>query len=643
MKFRYARFIFALIALFAAGLAEARQIDFEITVRERAADSQYILIAKQPLSIRENTTVTSFITNFTLDLTASYNDSGYYQCEFSLFTIGPNSQTIFKKFQSFPGGVYFVDNVRVKNGVVYRVGISPLNIDSSAAVDTVCDFDYRKDGIWRFDPSAHFDFYFVGQTLGDARWNALRDFLEINYKTFKKSFDPTFPGKINCFFAPCVLPEVTWDKRSGYAIDPPRFNCFMLYSQQYNTIDPVPGYLVRIYRFKGYAPPLLAEGLAAYFDFPHYYAIELKKKSALPPLAMALRSEDYFNLPGHDNITVASSFVKFLIDTYGVNRFDQAYARATDLTIADALEAVYKKPMDSLEADWYTLLDTVTFNINTFRYFYERDEYIYRRSGMDEFLNAFKKRMISRSDTIFAESKEGWTRYMDGEYDTAQTIYESLITLDSANSNSMMILGNLLLIEGRYDSARTIYRSLFAKDSTIKTVYYKTGESWYQEGNLDSAIAYFKKDISEDPSQLSQASSGIMMGRIMLAANDTSLARDYFAGAVDAMEKIYQLGKSRPAYLLRLGQAHLGLAMCDNLPLATARSFLEQARYFEVHPTRVIFMTRILHELGNLEDLEGNRSAAISLYQKAMTYPLPPHVEDEIRRQIDEPFKGYSN
>ncbi|MEZ5357876.1 MAG: tetratricopeptide repeat protein [Candidatus Zixiibacteriota bacterium] len=635
----YVLFVICLVVI--PAFISAATIDFDITVRERTADGDYILVEQKPLTIGEGIRTSSFISNFTLDLEATHTDSGVFLCEFNLYTVGPQSQTIFKRFHSYLGGVYFIDNVRVKNGVVYRVGISPVSYDSTATVGDGCEYNYREQGIWKFDPAAHMDLYYISRTLGDARWNMIRDYLEINYKDFKKTLDPTFPGKVNCFLAPCILPEVTWDKRSGYAIDPSRFNCFMLYSHQYHTIDPFPVYLVRIYRFMGYAPPILAEGLAAYYDFPHYYAKKLLDKNELPPLGSMLKSIDYYNLPGHTNITAASSFANYMVQVYGYNRFESLYQKSTDLTIQDVFMDVYDKSLDTLEWEWRQMLDTFQVQIGHVRYFYEKNEYIYNRLGMDTFIEEFGRLGSTKGDTIFYLSEKAWSLYMDGEYDTARTLYEKLIPLDPKNANHRMVYGNLLLIDGQYDSAVGAYTELYYRDSTVKTSFYKKGEAFWYQGNKDSAEYYFYKDITDDPSQLSQASSGIFMGSIELMKGDTSKARDYYAGALDAMEHIYKFGRTRPGYLLRLGQAHMGLAMCDNIPLATARSFLEQARYFEIHPQRVIFLTRILRELGKIADLEGNRDKAIALYQEAMGYPLSPHAAAEVRQYLTKPFTGY--
>jgi len=631
--------------IFLGGLADTvsgRKINFQVSVREKMADEDaYVLIEEKQYSVAEGVKNTNFITNFTLDLTATYNDSGFFSCTLSIFTLGPQAQTFFKSFRSEPGGVYFINDLLGKNDVRYRVGISPVSLDSALDVEQSCEYDFRRDGVWNFDPSAHFDLYYVPKTLADARWNLLRDFLERNYKDFKESFQITFPGKINCFLSPCLLPQVGWDERMGFAIDPPRSNCFVLYTHGNNTVDPIPAYLVRIYRFMGYAPPLLAEGMAAYFDFPHYYARELKQKDKLPPMSSILKAVDYYALPGHDNISAASSFVKYLIDTYGLGRFKRLYEASTDLTVGDQFPVVYEKNLGELETEWHHVLDTVTFSYGHFRYFYERDRYLMREYGMDRFLDEMMARMSSFNDSTFVISQAGWNRYMRGDYDTARALYESLLKLTPNDGTNLIIYGNLLMIDGRYDSARVIYDRILAVDTTLTTVLYKIGESYYWEDKIDSARKYLIRDQNEDRSQLTRASSGILLGELAFRDGDTAAAKDYYRRALAAMEEIYQFGKTWPAYLLRLGQAHLGLALCDESELYTARSFLESALYFEVHPTRTIFVTRILHELGKIADLEGRREKAIEYYQEALSYPLPPGLEQLVRQHIKEPFAGY--
>ncbi len=619
----------------------ARDILLELTVRQENDEGKYQLIEKRDLTLAEGKKVTTFITNFTIDFIIEYNDNGLYKCEFSLYTLGPRAQNLFKKFQSQEGGVFFIDNVRGKNGITYRVGLSPLAVDSSISEEDLCQFDYHTDGVWKFDPSANFDFYFVPQTLGDARWNMLRDYVEINYKQFKKKFEPGFPGKINYFFSPCQLREVIWDKRAGYAIDPPRSNCFAIYSHDHNTIDAFGAYLVRIYRYMGYSPPLLAEGMAGHFDIPHYYAQELKEKSELPPLSSMLKSIDYYGHAGFNNISTASSFVKYMIDNYGQNRFTELFKKSHDLNIASQFDSVYLVSMDSLETEWLHFLDTLNIPITNYRYFYERDKYVHNRTGMDRFLAELKENLITREDSLFVYGEEGWNLYMDGDYDTARKIYETLINMEPNDASRLMIYANLLLIDGQYDSALVMYDTVNATDTTVKTIFYKKGDTYFRMGNVDSAKVYLLRDLTEDPSQLSRASSGILLGRITLAEGDTLLAHDYYADALNAMERIYQFGRTSPAYLLRLGQVHIGLAMCNNEPYATAQSYLDQALYFEVYPTRVIFITRILRELGRLADIEGRREEAIKYYQQALSFPLPPDFETETRGYVIEPFIGY--
>ncbi len=631
------------IVVLAANAPAMQRINVEVTVRERqpGSDSQYVLIEKKQLPLDEGIKTTTFVVNFTLDMTATYSDSGSYSCDFSLFTLGPQAQTFFKEFRSQAGGVYFLDNVRGKDGVVYRVGISPLTIDTAGVDRADCDFDYRQDGVWSFDPSANFDFYFVPKSLADARWNGLRDFMEVNFKDYKELFQLNFPGKINCFLSPCVLPEVIWDSRMGYAIDPPRSNCFVIYSHDQNTVDLIPAYLTRVYRFLGYAPPLLAEGMAAYFEFPHFYARKLKQSHQLPRLSTMLKSADYFSLPGNSNISAASSFVKFVLDAYGLNRFTDLYHAASDLTMTKCIADIYGKPLDSLEREWLAVLDTVTFSFGQLQYFYERERAIQREPGMDLFLNEMQPHARTPKDSLFILSEEAWNQYMRGDFLPATTKYAKLLAIDPSNGTNVMVYGNLLLIDGQHDSAIAVFQRLLVADSTAKSALLKIGEAYYWKNQIDSAQQYLLRDVSEDGSQLSRAAAGILLGELALREHDTAAAADYYAAAKAALDQVAQSGGTRPSYLLRLGQTYLGLAMCGKADLATAKAVLESAEYFEAHPVRAIFITRILWELGQIADLEHFRDEAMAYYRRALAYPLSAAFEERVRAAIITPFTGY--
>lgn len=640
-----ARFALAGMILIAVLLAEAamsrRLVDFEVTVREKTAtDSQYVLIEKKQFQIYEGIKTSVFMVNFTLDVTADGNDSGDVECRFSLFTLGPQTQTFFKEFVCKPGGIYFLENVRGKEGSSYRIGIAPLSFSPTTAEED-CNYDFRADGIWNFDPSANFDIYFVPRTLGDARWNMLRDFVEISYKDFKQLYQLDFPGKINFFLAPCQLPEVVWDKRMGYAIDPPRSNCFTLYSHDYNTVDPFPAYLTRLYRSLGYAPPLLVEGMAGYFEFPHYYAQKLLRSTQLPPLTQLVKSVDYFSLPGVTNAVAAASFVKYLMDAYGGNRFLELYQQATDLTFKDSFAKVYGKNPAEVEKEWHSLLDTITFPYGQMRYSYERERFINREAGMDMFLTEMKSRMKTYDDSLFVLSEEGWNQYMKGDFTPARETYRQVLKLTPNNSSYLLVYGNLFLLDGRYDSARSEYDKTMAVDTTAKTALLKIGESYYWQGKMDSAEIALTRNVAEDKSQLSQSSAAILLGEIALTKGDTIAAVGHFDEALTLMQQVAEMGKSRSPFLMRMGEAHIGMAMCGKSSLGTARAYLESALYFEVHPTRAIFITRILSDLGMIADLEKNRDQAITYYQKALAYPMQPAMEERVRSYVVTPFTGF--
>lgn len=622
----------------------AGKIQFEVTVRERPSSEsdKPILVEKRQFSIEEGVKTTAFIVNFTLDLTATRGDSGEIVCDMALYTLPPQTETIFKKFASLPGGVYFIDNLSAKNGATYRVGISPLTYDRSAGNSGPCDYDYRREGTWNFDPSAHCDFYFVPGSLGDARWNRLRDFVEEGYRGFKRRFGFSYPGKVNYFFAPCLLPQLIWDGRMGYALDPSRNNCFALYSATHNTVDPIPGFLATIYRNLGYAPPVLAEGLAAYFDIPHYYARELRRNDALPPITQLFKSLDYFALPRQNNISAASSFVKYLIDTHDFPRFEQLYRAATDLNLKENIETIYGQPLAAIEKAWHEHLDTLTIPFAAYQYSYQREAVLQREHGMNLFLEEMRRTMSSYQDSLFVLNESAFTKYVRGDFDSAQWYYRAAIGKAPNSGSNLLTYGNLLLADGLYDSARVIFRRALTVDSTMKSAWYKLGESFYWQGLTDSAEYYITLDFTQNPSQLSRAASAIVLGEYALMRSDTVAATGYYTKALAAMQQLMAAIKTEPAFLLRLGQARMGLAICGKDSLAGARSDLEKALFFEVHPTRTIYLTRILFELGRVADLQGRRDEATAYYRQALQLPMAVDLKRALEKYLQKPFIGFS-
>lgn len=636
--------VFVMAAIFLSSeVLAGRMINLDVTVREKqAGDSgQYIVIEKKPLQIQEGTKTTCFIVNFTLDLTVLRSDSGFFDCEFSLTTLGPQPQAIVKEFRCLPGGVYFVDDVRGKNNTLYRVAIAPISVDSTETDAAECDFDFHQEGVWNLDPSGNFYLYFVPKSLADARWNLIKEFMETGFRLFKKSFGLEYSVHTNFFLSPCRLQGVVWDKRMGYAIDPVRSNGFVMYGHGLNTVDPIPACLIQAYHCLGYAPPVLAEGMAGYFEAVHYYAQQAKGKGQLPSLSKLYKSVDYYALPRLDNLTAAASFVRYLLDTYGLDKFLSFYRSATDLTIADRMQAIYGKSPDELEKEWHHLLDTTTYSFNQMKYFYVQERWLYREKGMKTFLAEMKSRMRSYKDSVYVMSEEGSYQYLKGQYKEAQADYQDMIRLLPNSSEYRIFYGNLLMVDGEYDSAAVIFRQALLIDTTAKLALNRLAENFYWQNALDSAEVYYRRDVEGDQSLMNQVASAIALGELALIKHDSVAATEQYRHALKCMNKIAQYGLTDPTFLMRFGQSHLGLAMCGKSQLKSAQSYLESALYFEVHPMRPVFVTRILLELGKLADLQGYRNEAVDYYKQALTFPIQPAMAKQIETYLKTPFRGF--
>lgn len=103
--------------------------------------------------------------------------------------------------------------------------------------------------------------------------------------------------------------------------------------------------------------PALIEGVAVAADWvrgeltPHEWSRAMNDLKVAPSPAQILGPRGFFKYSGWTAYTIAGSFSRYLIDTYGMKKYKQAYGRAT-------FQETYKKPLSQLTKEWKTFLQT---------------------------------------------------------------------------------------------------------------------------------------------------------------------------------------------------------------------------------------------------------------------------------------------
>jgi hypothetical protein len=106
--------------------------------------------------------------------------------------------------------------------------------------------------------------------------------------------------------------------------------------------------------------PLFGEGIAVALGGiwqgkpVHSYARELHSKGALPPLAGLVSHQGFRGQDDLVTYAAAGSFVKWLIDSYGMESFRQVYVQSTDVSVR--LASIYGKGLTELEKAWLAKL-----------------------------------------------------------------------------------------------------------------------------------------------------------------------------------------------------------------------------------------------------------------------------------------------
>ncbi len=623
--------ILSFISPFCIG-EEYNGVQLEITVRQKPPISEeYRDIFTDTVDAVEDHALLAFMINMSLEIDLLSADSSAALFNVHLTTIGKRPYNYSQKYKIEYNLPARIENIPGKHESVYQVLITPrrrIDVDTSS-----CTFNPRDTTDFKMDPSANFDLYYVSNSLGDFYWNNIKNYLEADYSRFRNILSINMPGKIAFYICPCPPWSVHLDKRFGYMIDPTRSNIFAIYSHEFKSVDVFLPNLMTLYKFWGYAPPLLAEGLAGYFEFNNYKIKELIASDSVPQLENLLSSKEYYRM---DPITAeigSGSFVKFLTDSYGIKKFKTLYDASDDLNIKNTLPAIYGTSLDSLDMLWRHYIDTVQFNRVHFDYQATRSAVMLRGDLQTKYLEDMLEYDINPADSIDNYQRLGTAYYQYGDYYKAIEVYEHLLEFDQVKPLYLQILGNLYLINGLYDSAAQFFDRAYAMDSMITTAKLNLARANFYQGDTSKALEIAEEYYIKESSTPGRIEFLLFMGHIYKLPgpwHDSAKAYQSFGDAAIWAEEMIPKSPQDPASKMRAGLAYLGLGEYER-----ARQYLEFAHFTEL---RSYHLGRTLIALGRLYDLTNRHERAIEYYQEALSHSIAVHQEKLAREYIVTPF-----
>jgi|GEM_PF-5566186 len=564
-----------------------------------------------------------FLANFTLDLTVKKEKKGT-SVDFQLVTLAPEITTRSGRATLDGGKVLSILDLPGKGGSRYRAAI---RLEGRRRKTISCSFEDFK---WHADAAARYDFGFVQYTWGDYHWNLLRDRVEDTTDSLSKVFYLATSQRPEYYFAPCLIADWVWDGRFYFSLEPSRKRALSAYCREANSFSPWVGNVLLFYLSWGHAPAPLAEGAAAYFDYPHYFAQNYLKQGQLDSLARLLSTYRYRQLPPERGLMEAASFVRFLVEQYGARNFENLYRGGTDLTLKSDLETLYGKSVDSLEAEWRRTLAAFKPEPEPLRRLAQEEFWNYR---FEEALRLFRQALLLDSKSTAEDYADiGNQFYNLGRYDSARIYFERAYAADSnfwqrpyAAANFSLVLDDTLRAERYFRRVLELDSSL--ADGLVRQAGYCFETADWARAESLYLLALRKKTRPDDLAELNM-NLGYITWRVK---GDFKKGNELLNAAWGAFRRARSDAPGLPVNYWRLGELFLFKNMPDS-----AEANLKFALYLE---TRPYYLAKIFIRLGNLYDVLNQRTQALEHYRQVLQIPGAPLDRRRAEAYLARPFQ----
>ena len=627
-------FYCVLIVLFAntnAGGAKPNAIHFTCDFMEKYRDSAWQVVDSRSFVAPLAEDFQFSMGNFAYRLRADTLNAKAVQLQSMVNCLGAKPRNYLDQKTVFKGASVFFDSALIRGQSYYRIR---LTFDSLGHTANDCGYRFT-DSSFVSDPSGKYDFYYVKHSLGDYRWNQIRDAFELDYKKIAPIFNLTDQAKVYFYISPCDIPDVGWDRRWDNAIDLSRNNVFAHYSPVANRLYMQVVMSLRFLRNWGYAPALLLEGVASAPEFCDLYAKDDRKNGKLPELSTLGVTRKYRALDRTTSSMAAGSFATYMLRTHGLKKLRDWYQQSTDLTVPQTFQQVYEQPLAEIEKEWHGYLDTVSISASLYNYYIGHAQAFMHTD--DQMLYA-KAALVATADTIYFGSTLANLYYTFGDYTQAAQFFRYLITNDStaakAKAAARVFLANMMLADGKVTAADSLYLQAAQADSTDSYVYLKLAQIELTRGQTARAVDLYKQAAAKNKLPANGIDIDIALGDAYVAAGQADSAGSRYQAALDHAKVMISSGGAgdNPLHYLRAGKAAVRLGSAK-----VALDYLDLAFFLE---ERMFYLGQIFLALGQTHDLLGDRKAALENYRKVLKYPTAYFDSQEAEKYLQ---KAYHN
>lgn len=225
------------------------------------------------------------------------------------------------------------------------------------------------------------------------------------------------------------------------------------------------------------------EGLAVAVDWPsspmnpHEWSRAMRLLGIAPPLKDLLNTMKFWSAASSRSYTICGSFVRFLIERYGISTFKQAFPNGN---VIDA----YEQELEELIVEWETFIDNIKLQENELQSARQR---FFRPSIFN--------RHCAREVAILKDY--AWKAYSAGRYAEAVDSFNHALELDPDDPSSLKGVLYSTFMLGDYRSTNLFATRLIELPNQIMGLladaHLVRGDLAWQLGSIDKA----RRDYSE--------------------------------------------------------------------------------------------------------------------------------------------------
>lgn len=575
---------------------------------------------------------TGFPVAFALQAEVTAIDTHQVDLTVQITTTGATPQTKSKRFSVEYGLPAEIRGITAKTGQDYRLRIVPL--EATDATPEPCTFDHTKRGVFKIFPTANMDLRYVPGSLAEFHQTLIRDVMETRFKQFRLAFSLSLPGKYDLFACPCALPSVLWDDRFAMAQDPTRSLMFAIHATDFTSIDPFIICHTALLRHFGYTPPVLSEGLAGYFGVAIHDMRELIDNGAHRPLAEIMPTSKYMAADAMLADRTAATVARYLIDTYGYDRFRELYELAHDGNLLEQVSNLYGVSLEELQSQWLTWVDTVTILPEQAHLAAEQAEVLRQYGRMAECFELMLSLADDTRDSSMALAGIVRAAYYDGDYYQAVDLQEQRVESDSAASDKRASLAGYQMMAGEYDSAMETIDAILNVDPDNAFATFNSALYNLTAGDTSAAVEVLKDMVAS--AEAAPSPEAVVL--LHSVSEPDGLSPTLVAGArADLHRRISVNPMEASAYLWlawsNLIEARQGTG--SGTALQTAEELLQVVHLIE---SRTFYLGMLFLLEGKLADLRQDRETAREWYGRVLSNASAAYHQEEATALLETPY-----